>query len=107
MAAGKLLRQLLLICSAADGNLDAFRGVAAQMIADERQKRHLLADDFETILNCRASNERPMAAKFKHREFIHGAVDRFASDSFGRTVAVIVPLLVPLLVLLILARACS
>lgn len=76
------------------------------MIADEREKRHLLTDDLEMILNGRASNERPMAAMFNHREFIHGAVDRFASDFFGRierTVAVIVPLLV----LIILARACS
>jgi len=46
---GKLLRQL--IRSGAEGDLDAFRGVAKQVIAEERQKQHnLLANDLEAIL---------------------------------------------------------
>ena len=49
MSNGKLLRQL--IRSGAEGDLDAFRGVARQVIAEERQKRHnLLANDLEAIL---------------------------------------------------------
>ena len=49
MAHGKLLRQL--IRSGAEGDLDAFRGVAKRVIAEERQKQHhLLANDLETIL---------------------------------------------------------
>ena len=49
MSNGKLLRQL--IRSGAEGDLDAFRGVAKQVIAEERQKRHnLLANDLEAIL---------------------------------------------------------
>ena len=53
MANGKLLRQL--IRSGAEGDLDAFRGVAKQVIAEERQKQHhLLANDLETILYSRA-----------------------------------------------------
>lgn len=53
MAQGKLLRQL--IRSGAEGDLDAFRGVAKRVIAEERQKQHhLLANDLETILYGRA-----------------------------------------------------
>ena len=49
MSNGKLLRQL--IRSGAEGDLDAFRGVAKQVIAEERQKQHhLLAKDLEEIL---------------------------------------------------------
>ena len=49
MSNGKLLRQL--IRSGAEGNPDAFRGVAKQVIAEERQKQHhLLANDLEAIL---------------------------------------------------------
>ena len=49
MSNGKLLRQL--IRSGAEGDLEAFRGVAKQVIADERQKQHhLLANDLESIL---------------------------------------------------------
>lgn len=49
MANGKLLRKL--IRSGTEGDLDAFRGVAKQVIAEERQKHHhLLANDLETIL---------------------------------------------------------
>ena len=54
MANGKLLRQL--IRSGADGDLDAFRGAARQVIAEERQKQHhLLANDLEAILHGRPS----------------------------------------------------
>jgi len=50
---GKLLRQL--IRSGAEGDLDAFRGVAEQVNADERQKQHhLLASDLESILYGRS-----------------------------------------------------
>ena len=53
MANGKLLRQL--IRSGAEGDLDAFRSVAKEVVADERQKQHhLLANDLETILYGRA-----------------------------------------------------
>ena len=53
MSNGKLLRQL--IRTGAEGDLDAFRGVARKVIAEERQKQHhLLADDLETILCGRA-----------------------------------------------------
>ena len=53
VANGKLLRQL--IRSGAEGDLDAFRGVAKQVIAEERHKHHhLLANDLETILYGRA-----------------------------------------------------
>ena len=49
MANGKLLRRL--IRSGTEGDLDAFRGVAKQVIAEERQKHHhLLANDLEAIL---------------------------------------------------------
>ena len=49
MSNGKLLRQL--IRSGAEGDLDAFRGVARRVIAEERQKQHhVLADDLEAIL---------------------------------------------------------
>ena len=49
MSNGKLLKQL--IRSGAEGDLDAFRGVAKQVIVEERQKQHhLLADDLEAIL---------------------------------------------------------
>ena len=53
MSNGKLLRQL--IRSGAEGDLDAFRGVAKQVIAEERQKQHhLLVNDLETILYGRS-----------------------------------------------------
>ena len=53
MANGKLLRKL--IRSGTEGDLDAFRGVAKQVIEEERQKHHhLLADDLEAILYGRA-----------------------------------------------------
>ena len=53
MSNGKLLRQL--IRSGAEGDLDAFRGVAKQVITEERQKQHhLLANDLETILYGRS-----------------------------------------------------
>ena len=53
MSNGKLLRQL--IRSGAEGDLDAFRGVAKQVIAEERHKQHhLLANDLETILYGRS-----------------------------------------------------
>lgn len=49
MANGKLLRQL--VRSGADGDVEAFRGVAKELVAEERQKQHhLLANDLETIL---------------------------------------------------------
>ena len=49
VANGKLLRELIR-CGTA-GDLDAFRGVAKQVIEEERQKQHhLLADDLEAIL---------------------------------------------------------
>ena len=49
MANGKLLRQL--IRSGAEGDVDAFRGAAREVIAEERHKQHhLLANDLETIL---------------------------------------------------------
>ena len=49
MANGKLLRQL--IRSGAEGDVDAFRSAAKEVVADERQKQHhLLANDLETIL---------------------------------------------------------
>ena len=52
MANGKLLRQLLR--SGTDGDVAAFRGVAEDLIAEERQKHHhLLANDLEAILNGR------------------------------------------------------
>ena len=55
MSNGKLLRQL--IRSGAEGDLDAFRGVAKQVIADERQKQHhLLANDLESILYGRSQS---------------------------------------------------
>ena len=54
MANGKLLRKL--IRSGTEGDLDAFRSVAKQVIDEERRKQHhLLADDLETILCGRAS----------------------------------------------------
>ena len=74
MAHGKLLR--LHIRSGAVGDLDAFRGVAKQVIVEERQKRRLLANDLKTILYGRASGERPTTIKFKRHELIHGVVDR-------------------------------
>ena len=49
MANGKLLRQL--VRSGADGDVEAFRGVAKELVAEERQEHHhLLANDLETIL---------------------------------------------------------
>ena len=46
MTSGKLLRRL--VSSGAEGDLDAFRGVAKQVIAEEREKQHhLLANDLE------------------------------------------------------------
>ena len=53
MANGKLLRKL--IRSGTEGDLEAFRAVAKQVIDEERQKHHhLLADDLEGILYGRA-----------------------------------------------------
>jgi len=53
MANGKLLRRL--IRSGAEGDMDAFRGAAKQVIEEERQKQHhLRANDLETILHGRA-----------------------------------------------------
>ena len=53
MSNGKLLRSL--IRSGAEGDVDAFRGVAKKVIAEERQKQHhLLASDLETILYGRS-----------------------------------------------------
>ena len=55
MANGKLLRQLLR--SGTDGDVAAFRGVAKELIAEERQKHHhLLANDLETILYGRTQS---------------------------------------------------
>ncbi len=52
MASGKILRKL--IGSGAEGDTDAFRCAAKQMVAEERQKQHhLLADDLEAILTGR------------------------------------------------------
>ena len=49
MATGKLLKRL--IRSGAEGDIDAFRGAAKEVIRDERDKQHhLLARDLETIL---------------------------------------------------------
>ena len=63
MANGKLLRKL--IRSGTEGDLDTFRGVAKQVIEEERQKHHhLLADDLEAILYGRArSNASPALRK--------------------------------------------
>ena len=53
MTNGKLLRKL--IRSGTEGDLDAFRRAAKQVIDEERQKHHhLLADDLEAILYGRA-----------------------------------------------------
>ena len=58
MANGKLLRQL--VRSGADGDVEAFRGVAKALVAEERQKQHhLLANDLETILYART---QPLAS---------------------------------------------
>lgn len=55
MANGKLLRQL--VRSGADGDVEAFRGVAKELVAEERQKQHhLLANDLETILYGRTQS---------------------------------------------------
>ena len=52
MTSGKILRQLLR--SGTEGDVDAFRNIAQQAIAEERQKQHhLLADDLEAILHKR------------------------------------------------------
>ncbi len=57
MSNGQLLRELFQ--SGADGDRDAFRGVAKRVIAEERQKQHhLLADDLDAILHGRP-NRRP------------------------------------------------
>lgn len=62
MANGNLLRQLMR--SGADGDLDAFRGVAKKVIAEERQKQHhLLADDLESILYGRPAKPRSAASR--------------------------------------------
>lgn len=62
MANGNLLRQL--VRSGADGDLDAFRGVAKKVIAEERQKQHhLLADDLESILYGRPAKPRSAASR--------------------------------------------
>ena len=50
VASGRLLKRL--IRSGTEGDLDAFRGVAKEVIQDERQKQHhRLADDLETLLH--------------------------------------------------------
>ena len=57
MANGKTLRQL--IRSGTEGDFETFRGIAEQVIAEERQKHHhLLADDLETILHGRAPTRK-------------------------------------------------
>ena len=62
MANGKLLRQL--IRSGADGDLDVFRGIAKQVIAEERQKQHhLLANDLESILYGRSQSSSSPALR--------------------------------------------
>ena len=49
MTHGKLLKKL--IRSGTEGDVDAFRSVAKQVITEEREKKHhLLANDLETIL---------------------------------------------------------
>ena len=57
VANGKLLRQL--IRSGAEGDAEAFRDAAEQVIDDERQKHHhLLASDLETILHgCSSAHQ--------------------------------------------------
>ena len=74
MTRRELLQQLSR--SGPEGDLDAFRGVAKQVIVEERQKRHLLANDLKTILYGRASGERPTTIGFRRHEVIHGVVDR-------------------------------
>ena len=55
MASGEILRKL--IRSGAEGDLEAFRGAAQQVIDEERHKQHhLLADDLEAILSGRTSS---------------------------------------------------
>lgn len=55
MANGKLLRRL--IRSGSEGDIDAFRGAAKQVIEEERQKQHhLLASDLEAILHGRSTS---------------------------------------------------
>lgn len=62
MANGNLLRQL--VRSGADGDVDAFRGIAKKVIAEERQKRHhVLADDLESILDGRPAKPRSAASR--------------------------------------------
>lgn len=65
MTNGQLLRELLQ--SGADGDHDAFRGVAKKVIAEERQKQHhVLADDLDAILHGRPNgrtNGRAIAAE--------------------------------------------
>ena len=60
MANGKPLRQRLR--SGTDGDVAAFRGIAKDLIAEERQKHHhLLANDLETILYGRS--DRPASPR--------------------------------------------
>lgn len=55
MANGKLLRRL--IRSGSEGDVDAFRGAAKEVIEEERQKQHhLLASDLEAILHGRSTS---------------------------------------------------
>ena len=55
MANGKLLRRL--IRSGSEGDMEAFRGAAKQVIEEERQKQHhLLASDLEAILHGRSTS---------------------------------------------------
>lgn len=62
MANGHLLRQLLQ--SGADGDREAFRGVAKKVIAEERQKQHhVLADDLDAILHGRPNGREVAAAR--------------------------------------------
>ena len=62
MANGKLLRKL--IRSGTEGDLEAFRTAAKQVIDEERQKHHhLLADDLEAILYGRARTKSSPALR--------------------------------------------
>ena len=71
VANGKLLRKL--IRSGSDGDVEAFRGAAKQVIEEERQKQHhLLASDLEAILHGRSASTPalrfPMPAVPEDRE---------------------------------------
>lgn len=58
MASGNLLRKL--IKTGVEGNFEAFRQASAEVIREEREKRHhLLANDLEKILYGRSSDTAP------------------------------------------------